>query len=153
MLAYISGSPFVLQDVLGLSSTLYATAFGVNAAGLALASLISARLTARVGPRRQLSTAVAVLASITVILLADVLLGMPLWPTLILLFAAVSTLGFILGTGTALATSEVRDMAGTGSALLGGVPRDRGDDVTSGPTPAPSPARTSRVRSRRPGRR
>lgn len=119
MFAYISGSPFVLQNVLGLSTTLYALAFGANALGLVLISLISSRLTSRVDPRRQLSTAVAVLASVTVILLVDVLLGMPLWPTLILLFATVSTLGFILGTATALATAEVRDIAGTGSALLG----------------------------------
>ncbi|WP_308253575.1 MFS transporter [Pseudonocardia sp. ICBG601] len=38
MFAYISGSPFVLQQTLGLSTTQYALAFGANAAGLVWAT-------------------------------------------------------------------------------------------------------------------
>ena len=35
------------------------------------------------------------------------------------LFLTVASLGFVLGNGAALASEEVRDIAGTGSALLG----------------------------------
>lgn len=119
MFAYISGSSFVLQEHLGLSTTAYAVAFGVNAGGIVLGGLLSARLVGRVRPRRLLEVATAVLAASAMGLLIVVLSGTPLWPTLVLLFVSVASLGFILGNGSALAQLEVRDIAGTGSALLG----------------------------------
>jgi DHA1 family bicyclomycin/chloramphenicol resistance-like MFS transporter len=38
---------------------------------------------------------------------------------LVVLFLSLTSLGFIMGNATALASREVRDIAGTGSALLG----------------------------------
>jgi DHA1 family bicyclomycin/chloramphenicol resistance-like MFS transporter len=38
---------------------------------------------------------------------------------LVVLFLALTSLGFIMGNASALASGEVRDIAGTGSALLG----------------------------------
>lgn len=119
MFAYISGSPFVLQDTLGLSTGQYALVFGANAAGLVMTSVLSGRLTVRLDPRRQLVGGTTALAVLSVALLVVVLVGMPRWPALVVLFLAVSSLGFVLGNGAALAAAEVRDVAGTGSALLG----------------------------------
>jgi DHA1 family bicyclomycin/chloramphenicol resistance-like MFS transporter len=119
MFAYISGSPFVLQQTLGLSTTQYALAFGTNAAGLVLGNIVSSRLAARVAPRRQLVVAVGGLVVLCAALLVVVLLGAARWPVLVLLFATLATLGFVMGNSAALATGEVRDRAGTGSALLG----------------------------------
>ena len=119
MFAYISGSPFVLQQTLGLSPTQYALAFGANAAGLTLANIVSGRLASRIAPRRMLVTAVGLLVVLCAALTAVTLLGAARWPVLVLLFAILTTLGFVMGNGAALATGEVRDRAGTGSALLG----------------------------------
>ena len=119
MFAYISGSPFVLQDTLGLSSGMYALAFGANAGGLIVASVVNGQLAGRVDPQRLLAIATSALAVLSVALLGITLAGPSLWPVLAVLFLAVTSLGFIMGNATALASREVRDIAGTGSALLG----------------------------------
>lgn len=119
MFTYISGSPFVLQETLGLSSGAYALAFGTNAAGLIVASITNGQLAGRVNPQRVLAIATTVLVLLSVTLLGIVLTGPSLWPVLVVLFLSLTSLGFIMGNATALASREVRDIAGTGSALLG----------------------------------
>ena len=119
MFAYISGSPFVLQDTLGLSSGMYAIAFGANAVGLIGANVLNGLLAGRVRPQRVLVTSTIALALLTAALLGIVLAGLPLWPTLAVLFLTVTSIGFIAGNAAALASGEVRDLAGTGSALMG----------------------------------
>ncbi len=119
MFAYISGSPFVLQDVLHLSSGGYALAFAVNAAGLVCVSMVSARLTSRVSPRRLVITGLAIMVTATAVLLVVALTGAPRWPTLALLFVTVAALGLVMGNAAELASAQVTDVAGTGSALLG----------------------------------
>ena len=52
MMAYISASPFVYQNVLGLSEVEYGVAFGINAVGLIGAGAVVSRLVDRVDPRR-----------------------------------------------------------------------------------------------------
>jgi MFS transporter, DHA1 family, multidrug resistance protein len=119
MFTYISGSPFVLQDTLGLSSGTYALAFGTNAGGLIVASIVNGQLAGRVDPQRVLAIATTALVLLSLALLGIVLTGPSLWPVLVVLFLALTSLGFIMGNATALASREVRDIAGTGSALLG----------------------------------
>jgi MFS transporter, DHA1 family, multidrug resistance protein len=119
LFTYISGSPFVLQNALGLSSGTYALAFGANAAGLITASIANGQLAGRVDPQRVLGIATAALVVLSLVLLGVVLAGPSVWPVLVLLFLAVTSLGFIMGNASALASREVRDIAGTGSALLG----------------------------------
>ncbi len=119
LFAYISGSPFVLQDTLGLSSGMYAIAFGTNAVGLITANVLNGLLAGRVRPQRVLATSTIALALLTAALLGIVLAGLPLWPTLAVLFLSVTSIGFIAGNAAALASGEVRDLAGTGSALMG----------------------------------
>lgn len=119
MFTYISGSPFVLQDTLGLSSGAYALAFGANAAGLIGASIVNGQLAGRADPRRVLTIATTALVLLSVTLLGIVLAGPSVWPVLAVLFLALTSLGFIMGNASALASGEVRDIAGTGSALLG----------------------------------
>lgn len=119
LFAYISGSPFVLQGVLGLSQAQYTLAFAVNAVGLAAASVLNVRLVGRYTPRRLALGGVTALVGCSAILLVVVLAGAPRWPVLAVLFASVFSVGFVLGNGSALAVKEVPDIAGTGSALLG----------------------------------
>lgn len=119
MFTYISGSPFVLQEALGLSSGAYAVAFGTNAAGLIVASIVNGQLAGRVDPQRVLAIATTALVVLSLALLGIVLAGPSLWPVLVVLFLALTSLGFTMGNASALASREVRDIAGTGSALLG----------------------------------
>ncbi len=120
MFAYISASPFVLQNVLGLSVGGYSVAFAANALGLSAVSALSASLVSTVAPRRLLTVGVAAVLVLSVLLLADVLvLDLALWPTLALMFLTVSALGLVFGNATTLATDEVARTAGTGSAIMG----------------------------------
>src|SRR4051794_39301502 len=50
MMAYISASPFVYQDVVGLSEIGYGVAFGINAVGLIGAGWVASRYVERIAP-------------------------------------------------------------------------------------------------------
>lgn len=119
MFAYISASPFVLQNVLGLSELGYSFAFAANAVGLVAMNAVNARIVDRFGQRRLLHTGVALLVFFSVLLLVDALLGPVLWVTLVLLWCTVASLGLVMANATGMAIDEVRHVAGTGSAVLG----------------------------------
>lgn len=120
MFAYIAASPFVLQNVIGLSPRVYALVFGINAVGLIGANALNARLLGRVASERLLRVGVGGLVLMTCVL-ALLLVGLdaPRWPTLACLWLVMASLGMIYGNASALALSQVRDLAGTGSAFLG----------------------------------
>jgi len=119
MFAYISASSFVYQNVLGLSTVQYSMAFAGNALGLVAASAVSGGLVGRVSPLTMLRAGVGVLVVASAALLVVVLAGASRWGVLVLLFVAVSSLGFVMGNATGLATGRVPRNAGTGSAVLG----------------------------------
>lgn len=120
MFAYISASPFVLQNLLGLSTGTYSVVFAVNSVGIMAASVASTKLVDVVGPRRLvLVGAGAMTLSSALLVVVTTLLGTPLWPTLALLFVAVASLGLVAGNATMLALAQVPHAAGSGSAVLG----------------------------------
>lgn len=119
MFAYIAASPFVLQNVLGLSMIAYSFVFASNAVGLVAMNAVNAKVVRRVGQRRLLHLGVSLLVLFSVLLLVDALLGPVLWATLLLLWCAVTSLGLVLANATSLALDEVRHVAGSGSAVLG----------------------------------
>src|SRR2546422_4881029 len=120
MFAYIAGSPFVLQEIYGVSPQAFSLIFGTNALGFVAASQINGSLVGRIPPARLLTAGLiaAAVASLTILLV--ILVGglglVALWPPL---FFLVSSIGFIVPNATALALSRRPDAAGTGSALLG----------------------------------
>jgi MFS transporter, DHA1 family, multidrug resistance protein len=120
MFAYISGSPFVYQDIYGTSPQLYGLLFGMNAFGLLAATQLNARLVGRVPPRRLLGIGLASGAAGGVALLAAVAAGaLGLAGILPPLFVVVASLGLVLPNATALAMSRHPEAAGSASAMLG----------------------------------
>ena len=119
MMAYISSSPFVYQQVLGLSAVEYGVAFGINAIGLIGTGALVSRLVDVVDPRRIVTAALTLQVTSLVLLLALVAVGAPPFSYAVAIFLAVLSNGGIMGTSAALAMSQVRDVAGTGSALMG----------------------------------
>jgi DHA1 family bicyclomycin/chloramphenicol resistance-like MFS transporter len=120
MFGYISASPFVYQDILGLSTTAFSVAFALNALGITITSIIGVRLVGSLGPLRMTYIGVSALVVLSAILLAVVSLGnTPLVPTVVVLFLAISSLGLIFGNAAALATEQVKEYAGSGSAIMG----------------------------------
>ena len=120
MFAYISGSPFVLQDIYGLSPQLFSVMFGANALGLMTAGQINGRLVGRVPLTRLLAAGLTATATGGMALLAVIISGgIGLVGILPSLFVVVSSLGFVLPNATALALSGHPRSAGSASALLG----------------------------------
>ncbi|MGM7666355.1 multidrug effflux MFS transporter [Microbacterium sp. A93] len=119
LFSYISASPFVLQNVVGLSSLEYSIVFGVNSVGIMAAGALNIRLVGRFPVRRVLAVGVAVMLVAAGGLFASVLLGTPAVPTLVSMFLLTSSMGLVLGNGTALAMRAVPTSAGTASAFMG----------------------------------
>lgn len=119
MFSYISGSPFVLQDIYGLSPQLYGLAFGANAIGIVIASQTSGLLVHRIGARPLLRVGLGGVCTGSVAVVAVVLLGFGLAGLLPALFVAVGSVGMVLPNATALALADRPRGAGSASALLG----------------------------------
>ncbi len=119
MMAYISSSPFVYRNVVGLSEVGYGIAFGCNAIGLVTTGFVAARLVDHVAPRTVVRVSVAVQATAAVAFVVLAVSGAPSWTLPPAIFVAISANGGILGNASALAMSRVREVAGTGSAVLG----------------------------------
>lgn len=119
MFAYISASPFVLQNMLGLSAGQYSAAFAVNAFGLMIGSATTAKLAGRIPLHRMMSAGISSIVVTTTALLILGITGLSLWPTLVLLFLTLFSLGFVYANATSLAVAQVPHLAGTGSAVLG----------------------------------
>ncbi|MEU8269970.1 multidrug effflux MFS transporter [Sphaerisporangium sp. NPDC049002] len=120
LMAYVAASPFVFENLFGLTTATFSLAFALNALGLILVSTVNSRLVYRFSPRRLLRTGLAVLfvASAALWVLAvtgrlSEVTGLPL------LLVAVSSLGLVLGNAGSLALGRDPHAAVTASALLG----------------------------------
>jgi DHA1 family bicyclomycin/chloramphenicol resistance-like MFS transporter len=119
MMAYISASPFVYQNVVGLSELGYGLAFGVNALGLIGAGWVTSRMVGRTSPRRMVRAAIAVQLCASLAFVGLALVDAPVWLLPVPIFVAVTSNGAIMGNSAALAMDQVREVAGAGSAVLG----------------------------------
>ncbi len=120
MFAYISGSPFVLQTIYGLSPLLFSFAFGTNALGIMILGQVSGRLVGRVPPQKLLVIGLIINATGGLILLLVILQGhIGLIGILPALFLVVASMGLVLPNATTLALSGKPGVAGSASALLG----------------------------------
>lgn len=120
MFAYISGSPFALQTIYGVSPQLFSAIFATNALGLMAAGQVNGRLVGRVPPQRMLAAGLTATAVGGLSLLAVILIGgIGLTGVLPALFVVVASMGFVLPNATALALAGHPRAAGSASALLG----------------------------------
>jgi DHA1 family bicyclomycin/chloramphenicol resistance-like MFS transporter len=119
LFAYISASPFVMQKVLGLSTSTYAMLFGLNAVAIVITSSVAAALAGRVAYRSMITGGLTVAVLATAGLLVAIFNAVPTLPTLILFAIFQGSLGFIFANATTLALEETEAHAGTGSAFLG----------------------------------
>ncbi|MFI1452192.1 multidrug effflux MFS transporter [Streptomyces roseus] len=119
MFAYISGSPFVLQEIHGLSPQQYSAVFAVNAAGLIAAAQTSGRLVARTGARVLLLAGLLGATAAGTTVLGAVLTRAPLPVLLIGLFVLVSSVGLVMPNAAAQALADHGQHAGSAAALHG----------------------------------
>jgi MFS transporter, DHA1 family, multidrug resistance protein len=119
LFGYLAGSPFLLQDVHGLSAQAYSGVFAVNTLGLVALSQLSGRIVHRVGSRVLLRIGTFVIAVGGLGLLAATLSDAGLPAVLPSLFCLVSGMGLIFPNASSLALSRHGEAAGSASALIG----------------------------------
>lgn len=120
MFAYISGSPFVLQDIYRLSPQDYSLVFAVNSLGIVALGQVSGMLAGRVRMTTLLGAGLAISLLGGVLLVIGVFAGFGLWGVLPALFLVVSAIGLTLPNSVALGLSgRPANIAGSASALFG----------------------------------
>lgn len=120
LFAYISGAPFILQRLFGLSPQQFGVAFAANAVGLIAMTQLNPLLLKRFSPARILLAAVLVsfLGSVALVVTAATSFGgilgfmIPLW-------FIVSAAGLSFPNAPAIALNRHGEAAGTAAALLG----------------------------------
>ena len=104
----------------GLSPIAYSLDFAANAGGMTIAALVAARLAGRVATRTVIVVGqIAALAAGVVMLVGAVWFDTPLVVAIVCFFVLMTAQGLIGPNGGALASAEVPDHPGTGSAVLG----------------------------------
>lgn len=123
LFAYISASPFVIQEIYGASPQTYGLLFGVNSVGLVIMGQINGKvLVGRVSLDKVFAVGI-VIVTVSAVALLLMVLGVfgevGLGPVAAALFVLMSAIGITLPNTQALALSRVRHAAGSASALLG----------------------------------
>jgi MFS transporter, DHA1 family, multidrug resistance protein len=119
LFGYIAGSPFVLQELYGLSPTQFSLVFALNAAGLVALGLLNARLVRRFPVRTLLLAGLIAAAVAAVVLLGVIVSGSAgLAAVLVPLFLVVASRGLVGANATVLRV-ERAPAAGSASAVLG----------------------------------
>jgi MFS transporter, DHA1 family, multidrug resistance protein len=122
MFAYVAGSSFVLQDGYGLSELAFGLVFGLNAAGLTIASQLNPLLIRRFGVLNVLSGAmIAGVLSASALVVAGLTGVGGLAGVLVPLALVVASAGLSLPNTPALALTRHGEAAGTAAAMLGAV--------------------------------
>ncbi|MET9912913.1 multidrug effflux MFS transporter [Streptomyces sp. NPDC006476] len=123
LFAYISASPFVIQDIYGASPQTFSLLFGLNSVGLVIVGQINGKvLVGRVSLEKVMGVGLAVViaAATALLLMSTGALGaVGLAPVAAALFVLMSAMGVTLPNAQALALMRTRHSAGSASALLG----------------------------------
>ncbi|MFJ9564806.1 multidrug effflux MFS transporter [Streptomyces fuscichromogenes] len=123
LFAYISASPYVIQEIYGASPQTFSLLFGLNSVGLVIAGQVNGKvLVGRVGLDMVLGAGlvVTVLAATALLLMTTGALGpVGLAPVAAALFVLMSAMGLTLPNAQSLALLRTRHAAGSASALLG----------------------------------
>ncbi|WP_329216649.1 multidrug effflux MFS transporter [Streptomyces sp. NBC_01485] len=123
LFAYISASPFVVQEIYGASTQTFGLLFAVNSVGLVAVGQVNGKvLVGRVRLDRVLAvglTVVVVAAAALLLMTTGVFGEVGLVPVATALFVLMSAMGVTLPNAQTLALMRVRHSAGSASALLG----------------------------------
>lgn len=119
LFAYISATPFIVQEVFGFSELQFSFVFAVNAIALAAGSALSLKF----GSMRRATLVGAATGAVLALVGAVIALGAPSLfllyeaPTFVMLFG----IGLVLTASTSQAMNLGRHHAGAASAVIGGI--------------------------------
>ncbi|MCF3123182.1 Bcr/CflA family multidrug efflux MFS transporter [Streptomyces arenae] len=123
LFAYISASPFVIQEIYGASPQTFSLLFGVNSVGLIVAGQVNGKiLVGRVSLNKVLAVGLGVItlaATALLLMTAGVFGEVGLFPVAAGLFVLMSAMGLAMPNTQSLALIRTPHAAGSASALLG----------------------------------
>lgn len=123
LFAYVSASPFVVQEIYGASPQTFSLLFGVNSVGLIVVGQINGKiLVGRISLDKALGfgLGVIVLAATALLLMTSGVFGdVGLLPVASALFVLMSAMGLAMPNTNAQALMRTKHAAGSASALLG----------------------------------
>lgn len=119
MFTYISGSPFVIQNQLGLTAGQFSMTFAAASVMIVVGNLLNVKLVDRFDPRTILAASLGIVIVASVLILIDSMTHPTLAIILALIMLFMLGMGMLMGNAAALATGIARERAGAASALLG----------------------------------
>ncbi|MCY8601359.1 MFS transporter [Bacillus spizizenii] len=120
--AYVSGTPFVYQDIYGVSPQVFSILFGINGLAIISGSFIIGRFGGIIQEKSLLRMAVITAMIATAVLLTMTMIHGPLATLVISIFIYMITIGMVLTSTFTLAMERQGHRAGSASALLGMLP-------------------------------
>lgn len=120
--AYVSGTPFVYQDIYGVSPQVLSILFGINGLAIISGSFIIGRFGGIIHEKSLLRMAVITAMIATAVLLTMTMIHGPLATLVISIFIYMITIGMVLTSTFTLAMERQGHRAGSASALLGMLP-------------------------------
>ncbi|MFC4025607.1 multidrug effflux MFS transporter [Oceanobacillus longus] len=122
MFAYIAGSPFILQNIYGVSPQQFSLLFALNGIGIIIAAQLTGRLASYFKEMHLLCAGTLLSFIGSLILIYVVWQELPLLYMAIALFLIVSSVGIVTTTSFSLAMETQGKSAGSASAFLGLLP-------------------------------
>ncbi|MEV7234350.1 multidrug effflux MFS transporter [Streptomyces sp. NPDC051020] len=123
LFAYVSASPFVVQEIYGASPQTFSLLFGINSIGLITVGQINGKLlVGRISLDKALGFGLGViaLAAVALLLMTSGVFGeVGLIPVAVGLFVLMSAMGLAMPNTNAQALMRTEHAAGSASALLG----------------------------------
>ncbi|KRG10884.1 MFS transporter [Lederbergia galactosidilytica] len=120
--AYVSGTPFVYQNIYGTSPQLFSILFAMNGIGIMIGTQVVGRFADTISEIRFLKIGLSLAMIASSGLLLAVLLKGPLFTVVIPIFFFVSSMGIISTSSFSLAMETQGHIAGSAAALLGLLP-------------------------------
>lgn len=121
MMIYLTHSPFLLQDWLGLDNRGFSAVFAVNVAAMASVALLNRRLLRHYQPRQILAVSVRLQTVAVTLLLAVLTLPVPRWLLIPALMLIIAAMGATSPNVQASVMQFFRELGGTAAALMGAV--------------------------------
>ncbi|PIC79363.1 MFS transporter [Sporosarcina sp. P18a] len=122
MFAYIAGSPFVLQNIYGVTAQQFSLFFALNGVGIITAAQLTGRLSGRIHEVKFLRAGVLMSFAASILLMLTVWNEWPLIVIATALFFMVSSVGLVSPASFSLAMQSQGKSAGSAAAFLGLMP-------------------------------
>lgn len=120
--AYVSGTPFVYQNIYGASPQLFSILFAMNGIGIMIGTRLVGKFADVISEAKFLKIGLTLALSASTALVIAVFAQGPLFTVVIPVFLFVSSIGMISTSSFSLAMAKQGHIAGSAAALLGLLP-------------------------------